>query len=249
MRALGAAELLEVWERGLHQTLPECMLALLARACPEIDVGDLAALPIGRRDTYLLELREQLFGPELTLVAPCPRCGGQLESRMRVAELRVEADDAAPSPHQAEYNIECDSYRIGFRLPASEDFFVLSPAMERKRARQILLTRCLVRVNAADGVPTDPGALPERVVADVCAAMAAADPQADLELNMACPSCGNAWLAMFDIASFLWKEIQAWAKHTLRAVHALARAYGWREIDILAMSPTRRQIYLELARP
>jgi hypothetical protein len=31
-------------------------------------------------------------------------------------------------------------------------------------------------------------------------------------------------------------------------VDALARAYGWREADILALSPARRAAYLELAR-
>ena len=35
---------------------------------------------------------------------------------------------------------------------------------------------------------------------------------------------------------------------TLRDVHGLAAAYGWREEDVLRLSPTRRQIYLELAR-
>ncbi len=29
-------------------------------------------------------------------------------------------------------------------------------------------------------------------------------------------------------------------------VHALARAYGWREADVLAMSEARRHFYLEL---
>jgi hypothetical protein len=32
----------------------------------------------------------------------------------------------------------------------------------------------------------------------------------------------------------------------LREVHTLAWAYGWREADILAMSPARRQFYIEL---
>ncbi len=59
------------------------------------------------------------------------------------------------------------------------------------------------------------------------------------------------WLAggVRDIASFLWKALHAWAKLMLGDVHELARAYGWTEADILALpSPTRRQIYLELAR-
>jgi hypothetical protein len=51
-----------------------------------------------------------------------------------------------------------------------------------------------------------------------------------------------------DIASYLWSEIHAWAGRMLRDVHALAAAYGWREADILAMSPWRRQAYLEMIR-
>ena len=42
--------------------------------------------------------------------------------------------------------------------------------------------------------------------------------------------------------------MHAWARRTLRDVHVLARAYGWREADVLALSPTRRQIYVELSR-
>jgi len=32
----------------------------------------------------------------------------------------------------------------------------------------------------------------------------------------------------------------------LSDVHTLARAYGWRERDILTLSPTRRQFYLNM---
>ena len=46
--------------------------------------------------------------------------------------------------------------------------------------------------------------------------------------------------------SFLWTEIEAWAWRMLSDVHTLARAYGWGERDILALSPTRRQFYLEM---
>ena len=51
---------------------------------------------------------------------------------------------------------------------------------------------------------------------------------------------------MFDIVSFFWAEIDAWARRVLREVNVLARAYGWRESDILALSPVRRQIYLSM---
>ena len=68
-------------------------------------------------------------------------------------------------------------------------------------------------------------------------------------LALACPACGHRWQSVFDIAAFLWREIDAWAQRTLRDVHALARGYGWHESDILALTATRRQIYLEMIRP
>ncbi len=57
---------------------------------------------------------------------------------------------------------------------------------------------------------------------------------------------GFVFSVAFDIVSFLWNELNAWAIRTLREVHILASAYGWSETDILAMSPWRRQFYLEV---
>jgi hypothetical protein len=50
----------------------------------------------------------------------------------------------------------------------------------------------------------------------------------------------------FDIASYFWDEINAWANRILREVHILASRYGWSERDILALSPWRRQFYLDM---
>ena len=38
---------------------------------------------------------------------------------------------------------------------------------------------------------------------------------------MACPACGHGWQARFDVVSFLWSEIDAWAGRMLRDVHTL----------------------------
>ena len=76
-------------------------------------------------------------------------------------------------------------------------------------------------------------------------AMAEADPQSHLELALSCPSCQLDWQSVFDIASYLWSEIETWALRILSEVHILASAYGWRETEILALSPLRRQLYLE----
>jgi hypothetical protein len=88
--------------------------------------------------------------------------------------------------------------------------------------------------------------LPAEVVQAVLDHMLASDPQADVQLALACPSCGHGWQVTFDIVSFFWNELDTWAHRTMQEVHILASAYGWRETDILAMNPWRRQCYLEM---
>jgi hypothetical protein len=65
-------------------------------------------------------------------------------------------------------------------------------------------------------------------------------------LDFTCPGCNYQWQSLFDITAFFWQEIAAFVKRLLREVHTLAKAYGWREADILAMSHQRRQFYLEM---
>jgi hypothetical protein len=245
MRIPSAAILLDIWECGLRQPLPSQMLALLAAAHPELTDDDLAALPIGRRDASLLDMRELLFGPEITAVSCCPRCGECLESAFRIDDIRRDGDNPAGGTR----TIDVEGYRVAFRLPTTSDLLALTTDDGAASPRRALLDRCLIEVSAIEGERVATDTLPEPVVVAIAAQMSAVDPQADIELDLACPACACAWRVIFDIAGFLSKEIHVWAQRTLRDVHALARAYGWREADILALSPTRREIYLELARP
>jgi hypothetical protein len=244
MRVPSAAELLDLWEWGLTQTEAHRALALLSAVYPESDPDQLARLPLGSRDTRLANLRRHLFGSDMPLVMPCPACGAQLESSLRVEDIWSDEGDTVADRQ------ECviEGYEITFRLPASYDLVALPAQPDVTSPYRSLLARCLVSVRNPHGHQITPDELPEGIASLTAARMSSADPRADVQLQLACPSCMHRWQAVFDIASFLWKEIHAWAQHTLRDVHTLARAYGWREIDVLALSPTRRQIYLELAR-
>jgi hypothetical protein len=111
----------------------------------------------------------------------------------------------------------------------------------------MLVSRCIIELRKSDGESLPAHALPEKIIGVLADALSRADPRADLQFALVCPSCAHEWSAPFDITTALWKELHAWAQRTLRDVHALARAYGWREADILALSPTRRQIYLEMS--
>jgi hypothetical protein len=76
-------------------------------------------------------------------------------------------------------------------------------------------------------------------------ALAAADPRAGVQLALTCPACAHEWLLRFDAISFLWSDVTAGAERVLADVDALARAYGWSESEILAMSARRRAMYVE----
>jgi hypothetical protein len=240
MRALSASELLDAWEQGLAQPPARRALTLLAAACPDTPADTLTELSVGQRDACLLTLREWTFGPQLAGLATCPGCGERLELSFGVADVRVNSETAAET-----LSLAVDGYQVRFRLPNSLDLATVAGHEDITAARQALLTQCVLAVHEEDEErPADQ--LPANVVEAVVDRMAQADPQANVQLDLSCPSCDQRWQAAFDIARFFWNEVDAWAQRVLREVHVLASTYGWREADILALSPWRRQFYLEM---
>src|SRR2546423_795947 len=242
MRALSAGELLTVWEHGVNQRPSQRALSLLAVACADDTPPDrVAHFSIGQRDEHLLRLRERIFGPRLAAISACPACREVLEFEVNGADIRV-APTLEPA---ATIDLAHAGYDMQFRLPNAVDLATVDPGADRLTNSQHLLRRCLTSARR-DGVEIPADELPSETVAAVSARMAEADPQADVQLDLACPQCEYRWHTPLDIVSFFWSEINAWALRLLNDVHALASAYGWREADILAMTPTRRQAYLEL---
>lgn len=240
-----SGDLLDAWERALGRPPVEQALILLAAACPDDGPDALAALPVGVRDGRLLDLRERLFGPELDMVAACPACGEAVEMGARVGDLRVTHGAGG---NDGEEKVVTDGYRVAFRLADSRDLLALTARAGGGDPRRVLLARCVTDAQGPDGTAVPADALPEPVVAAVARRMADADPQAQIDLALACPTCGHGWTAAFDIVRFLLHELHVWAKRLLRDIHTLASAYGWSEAEILALSPARRRIYLELCR-
>lgn len=243
MRPLTAQALLTAWERGLSQPPSQRALTLLATAYPERSTEELAQLSIGQRDALLMDVRKTAFGSTLVSVAACPTCGERLELALDIADIRIESD-CVPA---AAFSLDPGGYRVEFRLPDSRDLALIENHTELADARNLLLKRCLLSVKHDDQDQTV-AELPADLVSKIESAMAQADPQANVQLALACPACQHRWAAAFDIASFLWGEIHAWAGHILREVHALAKTYGWSEDQILALSPARRKMYLDLDR-
>ena len=241
MRALSAREFLGVWEQSATRSRTGRALALLGAACPDTPAESLARLSLGERDRRLLMLRTLMFGPRLASLAKCPACGARLESTFDAAELVPNRETAM----KEDLSLLVDGYRVRFRLPSSDDLAEIENERDATAARDTLLNRCVLEVHCNDQEisTTD---LPGPVVKAVADRMEQAEPEADIRLGLSCPACGHRWQASLDIAAFFWAELDAWAHRTLREVHALASAYGWREVDVLALSPWRRQFYLEM---
>lgn len=240
MRALSAHELLDAWEKCLGRPPHERAVTLLSAFGGET-AGALSRLSIGRRDRALLELRERVFGPRLTSLASCPACGERMEMELEVGDLLVEQHDEQP----ASLALRAGDYDVLFRLPDTNDLAALAPCRDASEAARALLSRCLLSARLGDE-ELDAAQLPPEVLEAVGSRMSEADPQGDMRLALVCSACAHAWQEAFDIGHFLWGELNAWAARTLGEVHRLARAYGWREADILSLSPQRRRMYLDM---
>ncbi|MGH6871395.1 MAG: hypothetical protein ACREHE_07810 [Rhizomicrobium sp.] len=239
MRAPTATEALGVWERGQGQSQTERGLALLGLADTQASWDTLADMPIGARDAMLLSLREAMFGQRLESCADCPQCGALMELDFTTRMLR------APPATGDTVAFNAGGMALTVRLVTSRDLLALDTS-DPPQARMELLSRCLFA--AADGRATPvPAILTETIAEAAAQALSLADPQADVTINLTCANCGHAWAAPFDILSYLWTELDGWARRMLADIHTLARAYGWREADVLALGPLRRKFYLEMA--
>ena len=234
MLPLRAPDVLALWEQGRARHPIDRALLLFAAACPELPADRLADLPLGERNAALLRLRHRTFGREVRAYIDCPACGERMELALQV-DMFLPPETDAPAGGE----LESDGYR--FRLPTSRDLSALVGHADAGSAAAHLLERCCVGRPEGATAPSLHGLLEK-----VEAGLEALDPGADIELSLVCDSCAHAWAAPFDIAAVLWDEVEARARALLAAVHTLARAYGWSEPDVLALSEQRRAAYLEM---
>lgn len=220
---MDAARLLDAWEAGWACGPLGRGLAMLA-ADPSVDAASVARLTVGERDRALFALRAALFGTAVEAVSACPRCGTDVEVAFDHHDLLGTVDVAPPG---------VDVRGTRYRLPTSADLAAVLDGVPPSDVSAELVRRCALGPSGTD---------PDVVVA----AWAAADPVLDVALQLACPDCGHEWSEPFDIVSHLWSELDAWCRRTVLEVHDLARAYGWSEAEVLALSAWRRQCYLGL---
>ena len=243
MPDLSAAARLDLWQAAEWQDPVERALVLAAAADADPTRPDeLAALPVGRRDTRLLALHAALGGRALGATAPCPACGEHAEFEVDPEALLARTAEPAPCAP-----VETSGFSVGWRLPDSVDVAAAAAAADAATAERVLLERCVTAAGGPDG-EVDAAALPADVRAALARAMAESDPLAEVLVALSCPACETAFAADLDLSAFVWAELRVHAQRLLREVDVLARAYGWTEAEVLALDDRRRAAYLELAR-
>jgi hypothetical protein len=241
MMAFDAYDLIALWERDQGLSVADKALLLLALARPGVSQQELGAMPIGARDRALFEMRRALFGNRLEGLAVCSECGEQLEMELPIADFLAGAKPAEPTDHAS---ITAGGAEVRFRLPTTDDAVLVSRIRDNSDARQALVRCCIVNATQG-GASVAPGDLDSEIIARVSQEMEALDPLSEIRLTLACSACEHTQSVLLEVASYLWQELVSEAERLLEDVRILAREYGWREADILAMSGRRRQFYLD----
>lgn len=233
MTPTGEQALLDLWERvesAPPAARPAALLDGLRPFAGESAAEPAETLPIGRRDRALIELRARLFGADMQCTTDCPDCGERIE-------LSFDLDTLGPAPAVETPRVVCDGIEIRLRPPTTQDLLGVLPRPAETRATA-LVQRC-----ALDPCPEP---LPPTLVEDASAALAEADPDAEIELATECPACGSGHALTFDIGTCLWDDVTRAVRRLLREVHHLATAYGWSEAEVLAVPRRRRLEYMML---
>jgi hypothetical protein len=228
MRPHVDSAILDLWERGHGLDRWRRDDALL---------GSRADAPrrLGARNLALLALRNELFDTAWTLRSACPHCRTEVEFAVESGALA----DSLGGASEADRNVEWRGRTIAARPATVDDLRAAAVAGTPDDVVRALLARCLDGIDAADCAPAELRQLGDR--------LEMLDPAASVEFALACPECGDTWCAPLDIADCVWGEVRHSAELLLLEVDALARAYGWSEPEIMALSPTRRAAYLQLA--
>ena len=227
MGDLGGRELLDLWER-VGDLSPQRRALALAEAMGGESLG---VRPVGVRDAWLLALCAELSGPVLEAVASCPGCAEETEFALDTPVLRKSAEQVV-----ARGAIRLGDRLLAWRVPTGDDLVALEVLEDPDSAAVELLARCV-----EGGAALTDG---ERAV--LAAAIAEADPLAEVLVELTCPGCDRAFSADVDVAEFAWRALRDAGRRLLGEVDALARAYGWTEHEVLSLPDRRRVAYLQL---
>ncbi|MES9901723.1 MAG: hypothetical protein ABW168_03455 [Sedimenticola sp.] len=238
MPGLHADQLLLLNDLSSTTSPTEWSVRALRIAHPSLSEDEIMVMPMGTRDTLLMDIRSATFGPRLTAQQKCNACTEVFEISITAEEVGlVQGGESDTSYHQT---VDTDRGRIDIRAVMVGDLIAVEHIADEKKAAQTLARR----ICSSEMVQID-----ERDMEVVTKATENLDPRADIWITANCPECGTDQHFMFDVTGYFQTEIERSAHRLMHEVAEIASVYHWSERDILAMAPARRRFYLQEATP
>lgn len=235
-----AQRILEVWEYAAVLAPEARTRSLLSLIVPDLSQEQIGDLVLGERNRQLLELRQQLFGSVLQAYVECSQCNEALDLEFLIEDFGFTAISSVPRQH----HICLGQLSANVNLPDGQVLSALSVVESIEQGRLELFSHCVQEVwrNNHEVEFSD---LTNKELDALETAITELDPRMEILFDLQCPECSHEWQSPLELATFLWREFDRHARQLLENVHLLANSYGWSEADILNMSATRRQHYIE----
>ncbi len=215
-----------------------------------INFDDVYSLTVGDRDALLLLLRRLIYGDKIQSVLTCPivSCVKKMDLELTIGDILVPPNQNAREVYERAISENGTTYNVKFRLPTGADQVEAAKLAfhDPDAASNLMLLRCIQEVKREDAKIRIKNNPPKVVAEALPKIMTELDPQAEILLDMTCPSCNQSFTANFDIGDYLFRELINHSQQLYHEVHVLALHYHWNERDILNMPRAKRQIYLNL---
>jgi hypothetical protein len=189
-------------------------------------------LPASEIGAVALAIRQAWIGDRLSTDGTCSDCAERVDVSFRISEYLNHFQPSTPADVATADDGWYEVSRIRFRVPTVAD---LTDALGIDNNTATLAGKCV-----------QPGDLSEEQWQIVDAALDQIAPSLDGTVGGLCPECGASMQLRLDPCSYVMAELRELFAGIYYEVHLLARAYGWKEADVLSMGRSRRIKYAHL---
>lgn len=212
--------------------LPATATDVVAACGDGLGAAAVWAMPVSSRVAALLTIVQATCGRDVLEATTVCACGERTSLELPVAQLIAMSGDPD--------DVLTMSEGRRFRRPLGRD---QQRWRERTAERPADTFAAMVRDLALDRIE---GPLSADSIEAIGQAFEEFDPLSALRLDVECAHCGRQQRVAADLQELCLIELLRVRERRVREVHVLARAYGWSEESILALSNGRRQLYLRL---
>ncbi|MDA4121764.1 MAG: hypothetical protein OK456_01135 [Thaumarchaeota archaeon] len=194
-------------------------------------------LTVGDRVALMLHLRRLTFGDKMECIVTCPRCAAEMSVGLS-ADLLTQTG-RREMKNDAEVKIGESVLHV--RAITGADLEDVMTSTGDMSAEEALVRSCIVSSDR----PL-PSRLTPEMIAAVSAKLEELDPQAEIVLDLSCPSCGHQFKTPFFIEDFLFREVRSRVPRLEKEVHWIAFNYHWNPDEILSLPVGERGRYIEM---